>query len=526
MHLLKGFNDTMDIFAFKWRMFPGRASKFGLIFGSGAVLFLIFLAASLGTFIKQSVTQLPDGDEGKETFLLFLKIFIDNNSGFMLGGVFWAMLLSAVFMPLIGFSFGSILPEGDLVSVKRNNNHKISDSIALQMGSSISIVQVLAITALVSIFTVDSVAPGYAIVASWGLWMIASLFASLSTWFFELLLRKYGVKSKMISVAVLAVVVLGLMLLIPEQTLNFFGAAPAYVQFITDLSSSNLTFFLGWCVGILLAATVLLSLISFTASKALNLPEPPARKDTNVVFLARIGLEEKNFVSTTTQFITNTILQQPNILKPLLIGFFFTAVVGLSFTGLTQTLGSVAVLIPVMVALAWTINVFGVFGSGTTWLLSLPKAKNQLLGSVLKVHHFISLFIAAVVGIIVTLIYNLPAQELLSFMLASMGASFLVAQTSLKQSLFTPYRFRVNIKGESIIPPTKVISSLFRLFLFGFIAAALIYGASAIPFYPILMQFGVFAAVILFASIKYRKLQNEWMNNNSIVQNIIKSVGV
>lgn len=526
MHLLKGLNDTMDIFAFKWNMFPGRVSKAVLTFGAAAIVFLIYLAASLGTFIKQAVVQLPDGDQGKETFLIFLKVFIDNSSGFMLGGMFWAMLLAALFMPLIGFSFGSIIPEGDLVSVKRNNNHKISDSIFLQIGSSISVVQIVAVTGLVSMFTVDRIAPGYAIVASWGLWVIASLFSSLSTWFFELLLRKFGTKSKMISLAVIASTVAALMLTVPTETLNFFGAAPMYIDFLNELSSVNILAFLAWTGAVGAVSVALLMLISFTASKALNLPEPPARKDSNVTFFARIGLEEKNFVGSTTQFITNTILQQPNILRPLLIGFFFTAAMSVTFYSFTQTLGSVASLIPVMVALAWTINVFGVFGSGTTWLLSLPKAKEALLSSVLKVHHFITLFIVACIGTAVVLIYSLPFSELYSFVLASMGGSLLIAQSSLKQSIYTPYRFRVNIKGESIIPPTKVISSLFRLFLYGFLASGAIYAAQVLPTYSMLAQTGVFLLIAIFSVMKYRKLQKEWMHNNEIVQNIIKSVGV
>lgn len=543
MNIVHGFSDSLNILVLKWKTVRLLSQRVWIIVGGLAGMFLIFMVASSGTLLKQSLASMPADNEGRQAITLWLDIFLQQNAGMMFGAVFWALIVGILVIPLVGFSFSSFIPEGDLVSLKRNNNHKISDSVFLQFVSSISFVQILTLTILASVVTLDGNAPGYGVVATWGLWVIATLLTTMSAWFFEMLVRKYGIKAKIISLAVIAITLGSVWLLAFEEAKVFFGVGEMYTLFIQNLSNGNNVGSLIWLLVCIAAVIVVLIGISYIASKTLHLPELVAKENRNRTLLARLGFVNRNKISTTTEFITNMLLRQSNVMKPLLLSAAFLMVMSLGLNGFYQILISTAALIPVMVSLSWSINAFGILGSGTTWLLSLPKAKRQLLGSFAKIQYFMVMLIALIVGLIVMVAYQMPVSAFLSFMLSTLVACMFVTNFSLKKAMLDPHRYRVNIKGESILPPNRALSHMFKLFVTAFIGVgvatilptvimtALYTIPGLVPIFAgvdlsLILQFVVVILAAMVTYSRYNSLKRRWLTDTTIIQNIIKKVGV
>lgn len=531
--LLRGANDTLDILAFKWRSTRSVSSKIWLVVVLIFAVGFLLLSALSGSALRLVLTAPTNGSgrEVQDSLILWVDIFLANNASIAVSGVLWALIGSILIIPLVGYSFSSMIPEGDLASIKVTDNHKISDSIMLQFVSTISFVQIIVVTVTTSIVTIGAPVPGLGIVISWGFWVLAVLLTVLSAWVFDWLFRKFGLKSKLLVFAGILATVGLLYLIFPDEFINMFGAGEAYTRFVQTISFTNLSpfFFMAGIVG--LAIIVALFLLSFVASSTLKISERPKKKSLNKVFIAKLGLAEKNKVASLTQFLGNMVLRQNNIWKPIALSSGFAVVMALVFIQFYDVLLTVATLIPIMINLVWTINIFGIVGSGTTWLVSLPQGKHKILGSILKIQYFIVGAIALITIGLVTIVYNIGINAFFSFLIAVFTATVVLAQISLRKAVYSPFRYRVHIRGESILPPNKAFSYMIQLFIVGFIMSGLSYGTLAIvsalstEWIGIIAQVGVALMVALLVHLRYISLKRSWIADPEIVQNIIKTVG-
>lgn len=531
--LIRGANDTLDILAFKWRSTRSVSSKIWLaVVFLFAIIFLLVSALS-GSALRLVLTTPTNGNgrQVQESLILWVDIFLANNASVAVGGVLWALLGSILIIPLVGYSFSSMIPEGDLASIKVTDNHKITDSIMLQFVSTIAFVQLIVVTVTTSIVTIGAPVPGLGIVISWGIWVLAVLLTVLSAWAFDWLFRKFGLKSKLLVFAGVLIAVGSLYLFFPEEFINMFGAGEAYTVFVQTISFNNLLPF--WIAAgcVLLAILTALYLVSFVASSTLKVSERPKKKTLNKVFIAKLGLAEKNKIESLTQFLGNMVLRQNNIWKPIALSSGFAIVMALVFIQFYDVLLTVATLIPIMINLVWTINIFGIIGSGTTWLVSLPQGKQLLLGSVAKIQYFIVFTIAIITIGLVTVVYQTGINSFFSFILAVFTCSVVITQISLRKAVYSPFRYRVHIRGESVLPPNKAFSYMIQLFIVGFIMSGLSYGTLAVvtsqsnEIYGMLAQLAVAGVAGLLAYLRFVSLKRNWIADPEIVQNIIKTVG-
>jgi hypothetical protein len=532
--LVSGFSDSLNIMAFKWKGLRTLPQKIWLFVIFAFAAGLLLASAFTGSVFRVAMTTPLNGTSGvQDALVIWINVFLANNASLAAGGVLWALVASILIIPLVGYSFSSVIPEGDLASIKITDNHKIADSIFLQFVSTISFVQVMVLTCLTSIFTIGSDAPGLGIVFSWVIWVIAVLITVLAAWCFEFLHRRFGLISKLIIFGVLGGTAGSLYLMFPDTFISFFGVGEAYTLFIQEMSFANfLPFLIG--IGIALAAIVaILFSISVVASNTLKKAERPKKRNTNRVLIARLGLEDKNKVSSLTQFLANMILRQNNIWKPLALSSVFAVGMAVSFYAFYDVLLTVSTLIPIMISLVWAINVFGIIGSGTTWLVSLPGGKKGILSSVTKIQYIIIAAISFITVGLVFLIYPSNITVFVNFLLATALTSAVITQFSLNKAVYSPFRYRVHIRGESVLPPNKAFSYMIQLFILGFAISGLSYGIYG----GILMvtQGEVWLALIgqlvltilgcLLVRFRYLNLRRNWLSDPEIVQNIIKTVG-
>lgn len=538
MKLVQGFSDSLNILAFKWRSVRPAKNKFWILFALGFSVATILVTAFSGTLIRNFITSNTATNSGlsKDTIILWLNIFLQNNASFAMSGIFWAIIISIIIIPLVGYSFSSIIPEGDLYSIKLTDGHKISDSIFLQFVSSISFIQIMVLTALTSILTIGIDSPGFGIVVSWMVWVLAVLTAVLSAWVFEYLYRKYGVKSKIVSFAVIGAVSGFLLLFLREETLNFYGLGEKYTTFIQGLDFATFNSFLLAGLIFLAVSVVLLALISSVGTLTLKTPERPKKTNNNPVIWVRLGLVEQNHINGLRQFFFNMILRQSNIWKPLLLSLVFTTVMSVVFFGFYQILFTVSALIPIMISLVWSINFFGILGSSTMWLMSLPRVRRTILQTVKTVQHLIVFLIMLLIVALLAQIYGADLITLFNFIVATLASSLVIAQYSLTKSVYFPHRYRVHIRGESVLPPNKAFSYMIKLFIIGFLTSGIIYGFSVVP-YSIWLgrEWGFYMTIIaplialltiwVITKVKFNSLQTEWLRDTTILQRIVKTIG-
>jgi hypothetical protein len=536
MNLLQGMSDSLNIMAFKWRSIRPKIQRLWILLAVGFAIAILLGTAYSGQGLRTVITTAATETESlRDTLLLWVNIFLQDNASTAMGGILWALVASVLLIPLVGYSFASIIPEGDLASIKITDSHKIADSLFLQFVSSISFIQVLTLTALTSILTIDSDNPGIGIVVSWLLWSLSVMATVLSAWFFEFLLRKYGIKAKVIALVLIGIVTSLLYVIFPNDIAGFFGLGEKYSSLIQSLTLNNGFPILAIALVFLAAVIILGSLISYVASNTLKIPEKTKKTDRSKIFLARIGLADKNNIDNMSQFFANMIIRQSNIWKPLLLSTVFAVVMAVVFFAFYEVLFTVSTLIPIMIALVWSINIFGILGSGTTWLVSLPGAKMQLLGSVVKVQYVIIGLITLLIMALVLAFYQPSVGVFSDFLLATVVSSIVITQFALERSVRSPHRYRVHIRGESVLPPNKAFSYMAQLFFLGFAMSGVMYGIGSVPYgmiglpnlavIGVLFQLLFLIVVALIARWRFNRLRHAWLYDSDILQNIVKTVG-
>ncbi len=532
--LIVGFSDSLNILAFKWRGIRTNRNKVFLFAGLLFALLLVIGAAFTGTVLRTIMSAPSQAGQGQiqNTLVLWLNIFLSDNAELAAGGVFWALVGAIIFIPLVGYSFASIVPEGDLVSIKKTDYHKISDSILLQFVSTISFVQAIVLTALTSIFTLDSPTPGLGIVISWCIWVISVFLTVIAVWTFEYMFRRFGLKSKLLIFAGLLITAGLLWLVFPDEFPVAFGVGTSYVEFVQGLSLNNVLPFFGALGILILVGIFLLAVIGFIASNTLKVTERPKKKNYNKVLIARLGLQDKNKISSLTEFLANMVIRQNNIWKPVALSTGFIIGMSLVFYTFYDVLLTISALIPVMISLVWAINIFGVIGSGTTWLVSLPKGKFKLLSSIVKIQYFVIGVITVAVAGLVLAVYQPSLGSIVGFIIATVTTSAVITQFALRKAVYNPSRYRVHIRGESVLPPDKAFSYMIQLFVVAFFMSILSYGVlnyfaafTGVVALGLLAQLGLMILIGAFVYARFVNLRQSWVADPEILQNIVKVVG-
>lgn len=536
---LASSSHTLDIMAFKWRSIrtlKGKASLIGILLFAGLV---ILGSAYFGTLLQTVITPSRFGIENEQRAMIlnWLYVFMREGVGDLFGGLLWALVGGILVLPLIGYSFSSFVPEGDLVSVRPSEKHKITDSIALQFMSTISFVQLLLLTAFHSLASIGSPTPAVFILMGWAVWIVSILASVIAAWGFEGLLRKFGIVSKVVSISVIGVVGLVLVLVNPDNFLSMFGFAETYLTWVSDIAASgNPLVFAGIFFAWLLLVGVLLFGITWVADMSLRQPEREGSRKAVKVLSAKLNLTERIKVSNQWQFYVAMVFRQPNLSKPFLTSVGFIALTALFTYPLYSNLTTVTIIIPLMVSLIWTINCFGILGSSLSWLTSLPTAKRDLLKNLLAVGWVLSAIIATVTGIVVAVFHQPPADVWITYVFTVIAATAVGQQYSLEQAVNHPHRFRVNIRGESSLPPDKAFTNIIVLFALSGVVSAIVatVGPSIAPFLTempdLVSEIGgplVLTGLVLLACwLRFRLLSNKWLQDSDLSQNILKKVGL
>lgn len=520
MNLIHGFKDSLDLLAFRWGTIRKRRVKVIISLAFLAVVFMLYGLTSVGLAMRTiAANPIPGyGDQFKTFAITYVSGFMEGSTTLAVSGVLTAIIGSILIIPIVGYSFSSLTPSGDLVSVRRNDYYKLSDSIILQFLSSISIIQLFAITGLNSLLTISSPRPGLGIVYGWVLWVGVTLTTVFVAWLFEYLYRIFGLKSRVIAIGALIVLAGILALFSLKEAGTLFGLGESYGTFIKNMD--KLTFAENLITGVITVAV--LALIAYGISKigsaALNLPERPKRDKVRKPLVIRLGAKKASL--SQSSFLLNIIFRNANIWKPLALSSSFALISIIVLAGSPQVLSSLVFVIPLIVSLSWGVNTFGILGGGVTWLVSLPGGKEDILKNIAKIQFILVGCFFAIILLPTIIIYHIPFEQVVSFSIASLVSTIIMTRSALSKAVYQPERYRVHIKGENVLPPAKALNYLFRFIIGGgAVGVAVFYSGS------ILIQLGVLAVVIIWQSFRFIRLNNQWNMKPAIIENVIRSVG-
>lgn len=517
MNLLYGFKDTASILAFKWESIKKKRIKVLIV--AFIALFALFLygMSNVGKymliFLNLNVTG--RNDAVRDFVIQYLTSFANGELNVYVAGVFGATILTILILPFSGYSLSGVVPARDMLILKANNNYRLSDSIVVQFVSALSILQLISLTILSSLLSVES-GTGPAVVYAWATWLVIVFMTVAFMWIIEYLNRKYGNKTKIAMVGGV-IIALGIAILVdPFHGTTFFGLSPVYVDVLQHLYvySPEQTML---AYGILAALLIGFALaINFVGSKALMIPEPVAIQKKK----SEIKLASKQYQKITLMGLLRLIVFRYKVIwRPILITTIFSTglLVVVGSTGIQGVLPSVTVIIPLVICLAFGVNMFGILGSSNIWMSSLPKWRDNILFKLALIQIIIIASAYSFVLIVASIFGKISGNDLAQSIPSFLASSSVMIVYAISKSMRQPVKYTAASRGDAILPPLSLLSYMLKFMLLGGLAGSLVFLSTGI------FSWLIGLTILVISALWFVTLNNKWRTNEKYINNVIKN---
>lgn len=353
----------------KWRTVrtPGAQAWLwvGLLLGSGA----LSMSAQAGDLIRL-VAEIDRADTTAGVVAnTYIRQWAVAGFGTMTSAILAFALGTAVISPLLSSSAPTLMPDHQLVGVRTSSMHPYVSALAVHVSSLVTFVQLLALTALAGLVTIDGDGRGRAVLLSWLVW-IALVFASQAFLWSSRVVRRRAPRATVAVVVAAAVAAAAGAGLAPDAAADLFGVsggfvwwllnAPAWAAVTTGLLAVAGSAAAGWAA---CAATVKANAVTAPAKGADRAARPMPARPTR----ALVAMVVRSFVRTRS------------IVAPLAT-ITVLAAAGVTLAGdQPAAVWSVGIGVPLAVGLAWTDNAAAMTGAANPWLASLPGQAQRLL---------------------------------------------------------------------------------------------------------------------------------------------------
>lgn len=464
--LIAGFETTMLLMRAKWRTIRSLKSKAVIWLGVATILFSVIAASYSGLFVKSLAQE--GGDTAAQQFAMtYLASFMRGELGAIGAGVLGLSVLSAIVAPFTGAVVTSLLSQRDLVTFGATRWHRFTDSLLGQVSSSISILQLIALSAISSMLTLQG-GRGLAMVLTWAVWWLLVLLSTLTTWISEYLYRRFGTTARLTIVGVVFAIILIAVLFDPNNGSTLFGLGTQYAYLVQHIGLDSDPRTISTVFGVVLGlGFILFTLAAMVSSVALTFPETGAMKTKKKQRTKKAASLPPTASPTFEIFkmLFFSLLRSKESRKPLLaasvLGAFMVAV-----TGGEQTIATAfTVMVPLVIALAWGANVFGILGGGLTWLASQPKIMKRLPYMVFTIQSFFTLSLFMIVWLPGVLLGRVELSILPGVILSAFATTVLIARSCTHKSVFKPHPTHFGGRGETILPPATTLGYTFRFAL-------------------------------------------------------------
>lgn len=498
--IVAGTKDTRLLLSARWRAVRNPAARWGIALGAIILIFGLYLTSNTAFLVKALATQGIDTAGGTFAITWILSLQrgeLGDVGAITIGGA----LVAAIFAPFTGSSTLSLAPIEDLQGVRLARSHRYFDALVINAVSGIGLLQLLALTGITSVLTLDG-EKGFAMLLTWVIWVLVVILTTTIGWSLEWVLRKWGKQVRRALGAIGALIVVALVVIDTESAKSLYGVGDPYAQLIRGAADGNSALVLVTLPVLAAAGLAMLWLGVLATRSALSYPAPVLNLSKN----RRVRRLPRNMTALMTRLLVNTLWRTPECRRPL-IGIIAIGIPALLFIPLNENLETAIVLaVPLAVSLAWGVNVFGVIGSGMTWLTAQPRVIGQaprvaaMMQFLLTVSLILMLYLASYLS------GNASEGAGQRLLVGAIIAGSLSAAVSINLSISHPIRARLSGRGDSLVPPLTSLNYLFRLLFFACMPAFLVIATATTLQLIITIDLLIIAlALVAWAEIRWRK---------------------
>lgn len=513
-----GIQDTYLLLKMRWAGIDKWYSRAFLVAGIALLLGLVVLVSYAGYFIRSLAQDGGGNKEAQEYALTYLAIFQNGELGTIGATALGLSVVSAIIAPLGGAVRTFIISPREVESFPLSRWHRFSDSIVAQAFSVISLLQLVALTAITSLIVLQG-GREIALLFTWLIWLALVSLSIFATWTAEYLYRSFGPK---VRVAIVGgfMVLIGIALLIdPNHGKTLFGMGTAYSDAISAASQSTELAQVAFMLGIpLIIAAVLFFGGAMLCSIALSRPEYLPVNINEEQTLKKVR-SHKSFKTPELELLKTLVLaivRSPEGRKPI-IAVLLIGIAGASLMGGEQAVSvGFILMVPLVAALAWGANAFGVIGNGLPWLSSQPRLFSRLPWLLFGLQVVVTLLLFTAIWTPALLLGKIDISALVSIITGATATTFIVSRSSIQKSIHSPHPMYFGMRNEALLPPLTTIGYTFRFTFwagqYGLITASL--GNST---YQILAML----VAVTWSLIRMLRIQYKWNHNPDIRRKVL-----
>lgn len=504
--LREGARHTGLLLALRWRALHSWRARLLVTFGLFLLLVVVFAASSVGMMLVRLAEQ--GTDTAVTEFAVNYVVALQRGEFGAIGALaLGSAVAAAVFSPFTGSSNVSLFPVEDLSGLRPPRLHRYFDSLVTVAASTIGFMQLLSLTVVGALLTLDSGRAG-GLLFTWAVWPVLLLLSVAEGWTLEWVHRRFGPSTRRAILGAAAAVLAVVLWLDPNHGRTLFGVGDLYSRYLVEAGRGNLLATSGAAAVIAALAAVLVWAGAVMCTNALSLPAVPTVAGTVRKRLIPIS---KRPVLALTQIMASQMLRSPEVYRPILTITLIGAPAGWLMSDQRETMFTLVITIPLAVALAWGVNVFGVLGPAMTWLASQPNVMRYLLGISTTLHLGAVSVVAALCWLPPVLTGRIDGMQAASLACALAVATALTTRSSAAKSVHKPYLARMGNRGDTVIPPLAAINYTMRFALWGGMAGVIVLSLSGNR----QIQGVIIAAAVLWSTLRYIHLTATWLDRNT-----------
>lgn len=521
-YFFESFRDSLIFMNARWNFIRSPKSKVMLWLGIVAIFVTIFLASNTGYLIRYiaegnsaQASELND-TALKQYAIIYLQSYMRGELGILVSGTLGIAIISVFVSPFTGTVSTSLISSAHIVSVRRDDKHRFTDSIFTQFFSSISLLQLLTLTTVASLLTIDG-NNTWGILYAWMSWPALVLLSVFFLWLAEYLYRVFGEKTRLLVAGLLLSLIALAVVLNPKQAETVFGIGEIYAYNVKNFDEFDADQKI-----IALGALFFLSLAFFFGAyfasiKTLAHPErmqkekkrknPPKWKTSPFYMVEMVKV------------LFLQVWRNPETKKPIVATILFGAIMIFATNGTFSVSSTFVIIVPLIVSIAWGSNLFGVLGQGFSWISSQP----YVMGNFLVIAYFTQIIITSgIYGLILLpsiIAGKIPSEEIAGMILAFIAVNAAMSRSAIDKSAKHPFPVRAGARGEAILPPATIIGYTLRFSLWtGQLGVVIIVSGD------VLIQLAIAFLAITWSLTRLYLLNKKWNNNPEMRNRILLTV--
>lgn len=458
--LFRGARASVMLLRMQWGMARSIKSRLFLFAITAFAVGAVAVMSHAGEFVKFVAME----QEGAAQIYArtYLASFQHGNLGSIGAIMLGICLLSAIVSPFTGATSTSFIPPKDTAALSVTRWHRFTDSVIAQFMSSISILQLVALSSLASVLTLEGGRVS-GLLLTWSVWFALVCLTNLSLWVSECVYRKFGRQLRIVlTVAVLTVVAV-VVSAAPDQASTVFGLGTIYSNAVTDIATYTAGIQLVIIGSIVLFGFATLYATSVLSTIALSVPDAGTEARKNSVYRGRFALKG----TTATHILVRSIVRSSEVRKPIISALVIGLVLLLFMPRNLSVNTTFTIIIPLVVALAWGSNAFAHLGGGAPWVLSQPRTLRYAPWTIFGIQVVISLSIFLIVWIPTLALGKATLSEFGINFMAVAASSVIVGRSATTKALKKPSPLHFGARSEASLPPQRALQYTLRMALWG-----------------------------------------------------------